>query len=368
MPEAQSKSFTLRLNAASEARADHSVSRREAIVIEQLATDLWWRRRDPNTKLVENIGRFNADKVDLSSTPNDGTRLSVSWVDYQGLLEDRLVLKYLDTVNSESMWAAGTAVTQIMRFAIPTNANVDLSNIQVGAADLGTIKEPFELPPGTTIATVMSNLQALSTIQWEWWVDMPPTDASRPRLQFAIGQRGSDKGVAVFDLGSGQGPIESWTMQEAGDRYANSIFYSGATGGVVYDLPSEIAQYGQVDASDQDSSLEGTIALIEAAAQKRLLELADRTPSWTLTLRQGFWEGRSHIDVGDWINVHIALGLEVMTGKHRVTEIQVDVDASGMEQVSLSFGALRPARDPRSRNSTIARLVRKLKAYERKGT
>jgi hypothetical protein len=373
LPHAQSKSFTLRLNEPSEARADHEIPRDQAIVIEEMSTDLWWRRRDPLRNLVEPVGRFNADKVDISSTPTGGVRLSVSWVDYQGLLEERLVLKYRDEANSESQWVKGTFITDILRFAVPTNAGIDLTSIaQDTAHPLGVTTEPFELPPGTSIKELITNLQAISPKPWEWWVEMPTTDTARPALKFSVGGRGSDKGVVLFDIGSGQGPIESWTMQGAGDRYANSLFFSGAEGGVVVDYPDLIAIHGQRDATDQDSSIKATatvenLPVLKKFAFRRLAQLADRTPTWTVNLRSGFWEGRTHIDLGDWVTVHIALGGEVLSGKHRVTEITCDVDSSGAERVSLTLGFPRPARDPRSRNSAIARYVRKLKAYTRKG-
>lgn len=368
MPDAQSKSFTLRLNAASEARTEHDFARYDAIVIEEMVTDLWWRRRDPNRNVVDVIGRFNAAHADVAST-DMGIQLSASWMDYQAILEDRLVLKYLhpELTPPESQWAIGTTVNEILRFAIPDNTGIDLSAIAVGSAAIATIKTPFELPPGTPISDVMKNLQAISSSSWEWWVEMPTSNASRPVLSFAA-QRGSDNGITLFEIGSGTSPITSWTMKTATDQYANAVFFSGSEGGVVYQYDADISIYGQRDATDSDSSLKGNIALIQAAAQKRLAELADRTPTWSLNLRTGFWEGRTHIDIGDWITVQVRLGADVIAGKHRVAEIQVEVDASGFERVSLVLGTPRPAADPRSRNSAIARLVRRLKNYERRGT
>lgn len=368
MPEAQSSSFTLRLVGGSEARTDHEVPRDQAIVVQEMATDVWWRRRDPTRHTIDGIGRFNADTVDINLT-DTGVRMSVSWVDYQGLLEDRLVLKYLDTVNAESMWDTGTPVTDILRFAIPTNAGLDLANIEEETAfDLGVTDEPFELPTGTTIADVMSNLLDVSVTPWEWWVNMPGVDTRRPKLMFVQGTRGQNRNITLFDLGTGQGPIQSWSMQASADRYANALFYNGSEGGVVVDLPTEIATYGQRDASDSDASLKGNITAIIRAATKKLQKLADQTPTWTLTLVNGFWEGRQHIDIGDWVTVHIALGAEVLSGLHRVTELQCDVDSSGTETVTLTVGPPRPSRDTRSRRSVLARLVRTLKRYERKGS
>lgn len=368
MPEAQSSSFTLRLTGGSEARTDHEVPRDQAIVIQEMATDIWWRRRDPTRHTIDGIARFNADKVDISLT-DTGVRMSVSWIDYQGLLEDRLVLQYLDTVNAESMWDTGTLITDILRFAIPTNAGIDLTNIAASTAfALGVTNKPFELPTGTTIADVMTNLLDISVTPWEWWINMPGVDTLRPKLMFVQGTRGANRNITLFDIGSGQGPIQSWTMQAAADRYANALFYNGSEGGVVVDLPAEIAQYGQRDASDSDASLKGDLARITSAATKKLQKLADQTPTWTLTLVNGFWEGRQHIDIGDWVTVHIALGAEVLSGLHRVTELQCDVDSSGTETVTLTVGPPRPSRDTRSRRSVLARLVRTLKRYERKGS
>ncbi|MDP8971155.1 MAG: hypothetical protein M3N52_11815 [Actinomycetota bacterium] len=363
LPPAQSMSFTLRLDGGCEARVDIEAERTAALVIEDMITDLWWHRRDPRRNLLEPIGRFNADTVDVRNSAN-GISLSATFVDYQGLLEDRLVLEYLDPVTSESMWAAGTPVTQILTFAIPLNTPINLDDLDV---DLGTIKEPFELPPGTTIEEVVRNLKAISNTAWEWWVELP-AGSHQPKLRLLPGQRGTDKGVVLFHIGDTPSPVTDWQMQTSGDRYANAIFFSGSTGGVVLTKPSEIDLYLQRDAVDSDASLKGNEPLIRAAAQRRLNELAERRPAWRLTLQPGFWEGRSHIDVGDWVTVHIRLGNELLTGTHRVTEITCDIDEAGAETVTLTVGRPRPARDPRSRQSAISVLARRLKNYERKGT
>lgn len=367
LPDATSKSFTLRLDGGGEARSDHDVSRYDAIVIEQMATDLWWRRNDVNTRRMEVIGRYNADKVDIAGT-DGGLRISVSWVDYQALLEDRLVTTYKDPTNSESMWSKATTVNNIIAFALPNNMGIDYSAVS-GAARvyLGVTKEPFELPLGTPIGEVMTNLQSISVTPWEWWVEMPADAGARPKLMLTTGQRGSDKGVTLFDIDGHRGPIASWTMQAAADRYANAVYFQGGTGGGVYVNDPGIALYGQRDATGTDSSLAGNVKLIDAAAAVLLAKLSDRRPTFTLQLREGFWEGRHHIDVGDWITIHIRLGEDLISDKYRVSEINVEVDINGREQVGITVGAPRPARDPRSRQSAVARLVRRLKNYERKG-
>jgi hypothetical protein len=370
MPSATSKSFTLRLNAGDEARADFNLPREQAIVVERFATDLWWRRRDPRRRVVEAVGRFNAQTTDVRLADNGQLNVSATFVDYRSLLEDRIVLTVADHPSAGlSSWDKGTVVTDILRFVVPTNLKLDLTEITDGTETYcGTITEPVEVPPGTTVGEAFDNLRAISTKPWEWWVELPDDNGARPKLRFAPDGRGADRGVYLIDLGTGQSPLASWSVQAASSQYANAIYFQGGTGGVVYTLPADVEAYGQRDAQEADGSLLGNLPLIQAAAQKRLHELASQSYSWSLTLREGVWEGRSHIDVGDLVNVRVALGAETISGVERVTEISVEVDADGFERVTLTLGPPKPARDPRSRYAATTRLVRTLKNYTRQDT
>lgn len=376
LPTADNLSVTLRLGAGSEAKTSHFFERHQAVVIDENVTDLWWRRRDPRRLVVDGIGRFNTTTVDLNLAAGGvGVDASITYTDYQGLLEDRLVMSYLTPsvpvvpatvpptmTTATTMWAAGTLITDVLRWVVPTNLGLDLTGVQAATPDItATLKHPFQIPLGTRIAEVMKNLLTVSNTAWEWWVDMPTTDADRPRLRLAT-SRGADRGITLFDIG-GQGPIETWSLQRSGDKYANALMFMGGTGGVVYTLPEQIAVYGQRDTTETDTSLLGNIVQIRAAAQTRLAALAAPTPSYEVVLRQSFWEGRTHIDVGDWVTIHLELGAEVVHGKYRVSQIQIDIDGNGFETVTLTLGTRRPDRDPRSRASLAARLVRYLTNY-----
>lgn len=366
LPATTSKSFTLRLNEASEARIDLALTRTAAIVVEEMNTDLWWQRRDPYTGVVDTIGRFNAANVDIASA-DTGITLSCQFQDYRALLADRRVLIYKDPVHSESMWNTGTLITDILRFAVPTNMGLNLTAISAATpADLGVTTTPFELPPGTTIAELFDNLRGIASNAWEWHVEQP-TINDAPTLTFTAGTRGADRGVHLADLGIGPTPIAGFRMQAASDRYANSMYFSGSVGGVIVDIPAQIAQYGQRDATDNDSSIGGDPAALKRAADNKLAELADRRPTFAITLTPGFWRGRTHIDVGDTVRVTYKLGRELITGSNRVTELTADIDATGAETVSLTLGVPPVSTDPRSKRSALSRLVRKLKNYERKG-
>lgn len=372
LPNATSKSFTLRLNAGDEARADFILSREDAFIITERSTDLWWRRRDPKRSLVEPIGRFNADNVDTSMDEDGQIRVSATFVDYRSLLEDRIILTVANTPTAGlSSWPRGTVVTDILRFVIPTNQKVDLTEITAGTETfVGTITEPIELPPGTTVGEAMANLATISTSPWEWWVELPINSGDRPKLRLAPNGRGATRGIYLIDTGTGQSPIRSWSIQAAGSKYANAIYFQASQGGVVETLPADVETYGEHDAMETDTSIKSTattpnLPLVTAAATKKLNELANQQITWTLNLREGFWEGRTHIDVGDWVTVQINLGGELITGAHRVSEISGEVDAGGAENIALTLGPPRPARDPRSRYSSTARLVRTLKNYTR---
>jgi hypothetical protein len=370
LPDTATKSFTLRLNAADEARTDFTLPRNKAILVEQRSTDLWWLRQDPERQTLDAIGRFNADTVDMSMDDNGQIRVSATYADYRALLEDRLIL---DVANHPaaglSSWGKGTNIIDILRFVVPTNMNLDLTEITEGTSVfVGTITEPVELPPGTSVAEAITNLQSISTLPtFEWWVEMVDNIGSRPKLRLAPHRRGADNGVYLVDTGTGQSPITRWQIQAAGNKYANTLYFSDSAGGVVYRIPTDVTTYGQRDAQETDTSIRpaGNLPRIQAAAQRRLTELSNQQITWTLHLRTGFWQGRSHIDVGDTVTAKIALGGELITGTHRVSEISVDIDESGTEAVTLTLGPPKPAKDPRSRYSPAARMVRTLKNYTR---
>lgn len=369
LPMAESKSVTLRLNDASEARTTHYFARHEVISIQENITDLWWRRRDPRRGVVDRIGRFNANVVDTEIQPDGGILVSATYVDYYGLLADRINMKYLTPGANPptTLWAKNTLVTEILRFGIPTNMGLDLTGIDADTPDItAKITVPFHMELGTPVESMMKILQQLSDKAWEWWIDTPPYDGARPRL--TLGTRGRDRGEILFDVGAA-GPITTWNVQRAGDRYANALYFKGADGGAVMDLPDEIAVYGQRDASFDDSTVSGKKdangqpSILRSATEAKLAEMSAHLPSYQITLRQGFWEGRTHIDIGDWLGLRLEMGDEILSGKHRVVEIGVDIDSTGLETVTLTLGAARPSKDPRSRTSSTARLVRYLRNY-----
>lgn len=376
LPGVTSKSFTLRLDGGNEASVGCSYPRGAAMIVEELATDLWWQRRDPRTGKLESIARFNCSSNDLSYGTDGMLASSLQFQDYFLILGQRMVLKYLTTVYEadgktikaqQSQWAKGSSVTSILKWAIPTNTGIDLSALDDPDL-LGVTKDNFEIPPSATIADVFKNVEAIASLSWEWWVDTPADVTLPPKLTFAIGQRGRDRGVTLFDFGLGPSPIAGWTMRATSDTYANAMYFQGKTGtsggGVIVTNPAQITAYGQRDTKSSDSTVTGSAMLFRAAAERALKPLGDRRPTFTITLRAGFWRGRAHIDVGDTVRLRIRLGAEDLSYEYRVSEIQVDVDDAGGEQVQLTLGTPLPSANPRSKYSPTFRLVRYMRNYE----
>lgn len=370
LPPTTRKGFTLRLNEGSEARFDIAMRRGDAVCIDEMDTDIWWRRRDPKSGRLEMIGRFNCSHADLQAS-DSGVNQSCQFDDYQTILGARMVLEYKDPVLRLTNWDTGTPVIDILNWALPQNTGIDLSEVRGGRPfNLDKINQPFDIPPGTLISDVFTNLQAVSRIKWEWWVETPDAVGLAPKLVFAIGGRGTDKNVTLFDVGAGPTPIASWARTNSVDDYANTLFFTGGAlegepgGGVVVQNPGEIGKYGQRDGQDGNTSVGGRKDQIDKAAETKLEQLATRTPTYTIGLTFGFWRGRHHIDVGDTIRLILRLGEEVTDVKLRCTEIQVDIDENNLEDVTLTLGKSLPSTDPRSKRSPLMRILRYLRNYE----
>lgn len=368
LPAVQSSSFTLRVNAGCEATAELAFDRSKAILVQEMATDLWWRRKDPQTGLLEMMSRFNCSHNDVSRGTDGTLTSSLQFQDYRILLGQRLILKYkvdnpTATGDLYNEYPAGTPVTDIMRYAVPTDMGIDLSAIQPGGFDLGVTTAPITIDPSSSIDQLFANLLLISPKAWEWWVDTPVDVTKAPVLSFVIGMRGRDRGVILFDYGLGATPIDSWQMRATTDTYANTLYFTGSEGGVVDTIAAQVSEYGERDQVFSDSTVNGEIVKLKAAAAKKLAEVSDRRPTFSIVLRNGFWKGRAHIDAGDTVHLKIRLGDEFMSYDYRVTEITVEVDEVGTETVTLTLGTPFPSTDARSRYSPLVKVIRTLKNY-----
>lgn len=374
LPGIQAKSFTLRLDGGNEATATVQTTRRDAVIVEEMRTDLWWRRRDPRTNKLEMIARFNCSHNDLSRSDDGTLQSSLQFQDYRLVLGARLIMQYKDTFTTttsagvtttlkQTQWDKGTPVTEIMRWFLPADIGIDYSLLDDDTL-LGNTVVPFDLPPTSTIEDTMAALFDVSEQAWEWWVETPLDVTAAPKLMAQLGYRGRDKGVTLFDYGTGPTPIATWQMRSTSDTYANTLYFQGKDGGVVVDIPASVTRYGRRDQQASDNTISGSLANYARAAYRKLATMADTRPTFTITLKAGYWQGRAHIDVGDKIRLRIKLGGELLAYEYRVTEIQVDIDVAGAETVTVTLGPPLASANPRSRYSPLFRFRRALQTYE----
>jgi hypothetical protein len=355
--EPTSMSFTLRRSGPAEARIELDTPQDQAVAIEEMVTDLWWRRHDPNENTTELIGRFNVDTVDLSA---EGGRLKMSatCVDYRTVVGERLIANPL----AAKTYVKGTAVTQVLREIIPANTAVNLAVLNT--ASLGTINAALEVAAGSTVETVISALAEIAP-PFDWAIEPDATLNMQPTLRLWPGGRSSATTVVLTDLAEGYSPIRTWSRRSNRQDYANAIWYSGRAESYLAIISGLDLPEGQRDAYESNDSLCGTAA-VQAAAEAILSRRSARAAGWTLNLSPGFWRGRSHIDIGDHVTVAVRVGAGVIRATHPVEDIEVSIDRNAVEDVSLGLGLPRPARDPRSRRSFHGRILTQLRSMGKK--
>jgi hypothetical protein len=94
---------------------------------------------------------------------------------------------------------------------------------------------------------------------------------------------------------------------------------------------------GRWETSFVDSQLT-TADMVTQTAANNLLRSQLFEPSYSLTLRKGAWGGPAHVWLGDLVTVVIRGGRLFEQATALVTEIQIDVDASNEETVTVVTG------------------------------
>lgn len=100
---------------------------------------------------------------------------------------------------------------------------------------------------------------------------------------------------------------------------------------------------------------------LESKAVATLAELQQVTPSYSLSLFPGFWQGPNHIWLGDTVTVHIDSGSLYETATLRVTEISIDLSDDGQESVNLTVGSPAP-----QYLNTLMEATRRISTLERR--
>jgi len=170
--------------------------------------------------------------------------------------------------------------------------------------------------------------------------DIRPLSASALAFDVFYPARGADRGV-VLDFG---GAVTALTRSVNVSDYANAGRYSGSEGtlAVTREAPGLAgAPEGRWDTQTGDTEIKQQ-ATLEQHADAEIFGSQTVTPSYTFGLKAGWWQGPDHVWLGDTCQVVIMSGRLAVDVALRVFEVEVNVGASGEENVSLTVGAPRP--------------------------
>lgn len=333
LSSASARSLKVKLLDPSEASFTVSGYAAEAQVVEELITDLWvWR---DGVSLFR--GRVTSARDQLAAAYS----LTVEVRDYREVLNRRLL--YADRT-----WTTVEQSTIAWDLITDTQA--------LGGGSLGLTKGTW---PATGIVrpsvmftagdTVWDSLKKLGAMSQGFELDI---DADL-HANLYYPQRGVDQG-ATLDYG---GLVAEVTRTFDPAQFANAIRQSGAEGitptsVAVSDIAT--AREGRWDAQFSDPQLT-TVDMVAQTAATNLARASAPLPSYSMTLAKGAWGGPGHLWVGDWVTAVVKAGRLLDVVKARVYELDIDVDATDQEDVTVVVGDV--ALDPRSVLRGIAKRV-----------
>lgn len=306
--------------------------------VDEYATDLHLLRRN-RAGVVEQLyrGRIGTPEDELTGS---GHSMAVPSLDYRGVLERRIL-------------ASGSQVTWTTqdRFDIAWGLITQAQNktggdygIARGVGTMGkTSTETWEL--GDSIGTTLQEFSQADT-GFDW--DIVP-DGPSGLTWMAWPERGTDNGVI---LQWGGAAVESM-KRTLPDDYANMVRVSGqppegsSTPPAIHEgLATGIADPLLFPQGRWDKAFGTNLTTTAAIASRRdwLLDYHQVVrPSYTVKLAAGFWDGPSHIWLGDPVRLVAVSGKRLRVDTVlRVSEIDISISDEGEESVSLSVGAPRP--------------------------
>ncbi len=235
-------------------------------------------------------------------------------------------------------------------------------------SNLGIVRGPH--PAASTVGTLDVQVGdkvggAIDTLAGlgdgaDW--DIVRTSETGLRFDMWTPQRGVDNGVAIA-LGGAAASMPTDTLDPT--TYANGLQGTGQapSGGGTQPAPQLL------DAADIATRPEGRWDAVESTDQtstgailSRLgVLLADRqllTPSRTVRLARGWWQGPAHLWLGDPLEYVAQVGPLRIISTETVEEIKADFSKPGDPDIDLTFGV--PPRNPRYRVLAVDRRLASL--------
>jgi hypothetical protein len=330
---AKNRSYTARLTDQSELGFTIDGRHPEAATLTELASDVHLLFTGDD-KVTFELDRFRVGTSgdDLDDTSHKAT---FTGLDYKGVLARRRLyagatLVFTGIDQGEIVWSL-ISYTQ----GLP-GGYLGIAKGWVGTSPTG-IPRDRTFAAGDSIGERIQELSEVSPNGFDW--DVSPNGPSSLVLQIWA-QRGTDRGV-VLEYG---GLIKSVRREVSPADYANAIRQSGADGLVAQDrTATDIANRpeGRWDAVFGDTNLL-TQAAVNERSDWQLGQSQVVRPTYTVTLIQGGWKGPTHIWLGDTVQLIVMSGRLQVNTALRVYEIQIQIDDTGGETVTLTLGGPRP--------------------------
>lgn len=326
---ATGRRLTARLDAAWDLQVSYSgpstpwASDHETREFVDLATDVQaWRDGD----------RLFRGRLAPTNDNADATKHSTqfTFLDYRAMLNHRQI------GTAGRVFSALTAQSTIALTLI--NESEALSGGDWGI-DAGTntgtpdTTRTLTLNPGQPIGDAIASLGRLDA-GMEWSVEPDATGDLKLNTWHGAG-RGADNGV-VLDFG---GIVTRFgrTMNPA--DFANSVLVTGAS--TLAPVASVTAGIGTDPRGRWERSFGFPTILEQATLNARGPWVLDQAsvlrPTIVVELTAGYWQGRSHVWLGDIVMLVIRSGRLDIVADHRVVEVSISIGDSGEETVLLGL-------------------------------
>jgi len=317
---------TWRLVGSHEASCAINGRHAQAASLVELATDLHVLRDG----VILYRGRVGATSDALTDVAHVVTVPSVG---YREILRRRLLyadstLTWGSTDQSTIAWAL------VQDTQGRTGGNLGI-NRGIGAVTGRLRDRTYEA--GQAIGDLIDNLaEVIDGFDW----DIEPVSASAQNFNLYYSSRGQQRDV-VLDYGWA---VVSGTRTVTPSTYANVVRVSGAETTTaqtrqVADLATRPEGRWDAQFGDPDITVQ---AHLNEQADTELASGQNLVPAWTVKLKAGWWQGPSHVWIGDPVRLVVMSGRLTVDTSLRVFEIEAAIGKSGEESITMTLGAPRP--------------------------
>lgn len=355
LPQATGRKLTVKLDDVSDASFEMDGRDPVSAWIDELATDLHvlYRRSPVDARQHLYRGRIGkaSDRID-----RDSHRLSVPSVDYRGVLKRRFLF-----TGSQQTW------TQVDQTAIGWGLITQTQNSlggHLGIIDASTPTGKLRDRTYELQDEIGAKLAELGEVidGFEW--DIVAPDPYRLEYRTWYPRRGTDRDVLI-SLGGSAAEV---SREVDSGAYANAVRMTGRApeGGGAEPPPHErYAEDIETNPAGRWEAVIGTDLTTAASVNDRIgWQLAESQvvrPSYTFTMKRGWWQGPEHCWVGDGALVKVYSGRLRADAVMRIHQMDFTPDPNGGEDVQITVNAPKP--DPRRRAASVEQ---RLAALERR--